>query len=82
MIDSSKRLIDQFQALYGHKSQNDIGGNAPTVPRITTQQPSVEDPALCGDPKFDTILNSANGETCIFKGKYRVDCYLLHVRKA
>lgn len=73
-------MIDHFQALYGHKSQNDIGGNVPTIPRATTQPPPVEDPALCGDPKFDTIFNSANGDTCIFKGKYGLYCYLLNMK--
>lgn len=62
-----------LQALYGHKTQTDIGGiipnNQPTGPRVTTPQPSAEDPALCSDPKFDTIFNSADGATFIFKGK-------------
>lgn len=66
-------MIITPQALYGHKTQTDIGGGlpgpaVPSVPRATTQQPSAEDPALCADPKFDTIFNSADGGTFIFKG--------------
>lgn len=54
-----------FQALYGHKTQTDIGGS---VPRATTQAAPSEDPALCADSKIDTIFNSADGNTFIFKG--------------
>ncbi|KAG7304126.1 hypothetical protein JYU34_011059 [Plutella xylostella] len=61
-----------IQALYGRKSVNDIGGGAsiPSVPRVTTQAPSAEDQALCADPKIDTIFNSANGDTFVFKGEH------------
>ncbi|KOB78388.1 Matrix metalloproteinase variant 1, partial [Operophtera brumata] len=64
--------IQGIQALYGHKTQTDIGGviggGIPSVPRVTTQPPSSEDPALCADSKIDTIFNSADGNTFIFKG--------------
>ncbi|GBP21371.1 Matrix metalloproteinase-14 [Eumeta japonica] len=64
--------IQGIQALYGRKTQTDIGGAAPvpSVPRATTQQPSAEDAALCSDPSFDTIFNSADGATFIFKGEH------------
>ncbi|CAF4783840.1 unnamed protein product [Pieris macdunnoughi] len=65
--------IQGIQALYGHKSQIDIGGGFsqnPKIPRATTQQPASEDPALCSDPSFDTIFNSADGATFIFKGEH------------
>lgn len=64
-----------LQALYGRKTQTDIGGVAPvpSVPRVTTQQPSAEDPALCADPNIDTIFNSADGNTFVFKG----NCFVL-----
>lgn len=71
-------ILSIFQALYGHKTQTDIGGGVapslPTGPRVTTPQPSAEDPALCSDPKFDTIFNSADGGTFIFKGE---DCLFI-----
>ncbi|KAG6453661.1 hypothetical protein O3G_MSEX008266 [Manduca sexta] len=64
-------------ALYGHKTQTDIGGGSvgggglvPSVPRATTQQPSAEDPALCADPRIDTIFNGADGSTFVFKGEH------------
>ncbi|KAI5632524.1 hemopexin domain-containing protein [Phthorimaea operculella] len=61
-----------IQALYGRKTQTDIGGgpSVPNVPRATTQAPSAEDPALCADPNIDTIFNSADGATFIFKGEH------------
>ncbi|XP_050353674.1 matrix metalloproteinase-14 isoform X2 [Nymphalis io] len=65
--------IQGIQALYGHKTQIDIGGGAvpnPSIPRITTPQPSAEDPALCADPNIDTIFNSAEGSTFVFKGEH------------
>ncbi|XP_041974462.1 matrix metalloproteinase-14 isoform X2 [Aricia agestis] len=64
--------IQGIQALYGHKTQLDIGGAAsnPSVPRVTTQAPSAEDPALCADPSIDTIFNSADGSTFVFKGDH------------
>ncbi|CAG9783046.1 unnamed protein product [Diatraea saccharalis] len=66
--------IQGIQALYGHKTQTDIGGGiapgVPVPPRVTTPQPSAEDPALCADSKFDTIFNSADGGTFIFKGEH------------
>lgn len=63
--------IQGIQALYGHKTQLDVGGSfpSPSAPRITTPQPSAEDPALCADPNIDTIFNSADGATFVFKGK-------------
>ncbi|XP_038208860.1 matrix metalloproteinase-14 isoform X10 [Zerene cesonia] len=64
--------IQGIQALYGHKTQLDIGGSLapnPTIPRVTTQQPSSEDSTLCADPKIDTIFNSADGATFVFKGE-------------
>ncbi|KAG6453669.1 hypothetical protein O3G_MSEX008266 [Manduca sexta] len=69
--------IQGIQALYGHKTQTDIGGGSvgggglvPSVPRATTQQPSAEDPALCADPRIDTIFNGADGSTFVFKGEH------------
>ncbi|XP_059049392.1 72 kDa type IV collagenase isoform X2 [Achroia grisella] len=65
--------IQGIQALYGRKVQTDIGpGAAPApapAPKPATPRPSAEDPALCANPKFDTIFNSADGATFIFKGE-------------
>lgn len=63
--------IQGIQALYGRKSQNDIGGpSVPTNPRTSTQPPTIEDAALCADPRIDTIFNSADGATFVFKGEH------------
>nr|XP_034840825.1 matrix metalloproteinase-14-like [Maniola hyperantus] len=64
--------IQGIQALYGRKTQIDIGGGLPnpSVLRITTPQPSTEDATLCLDPTIDTIFNSTDGATIVFKGQY------------
>ncbi|XP_013195413.2 matrix metalloproteinase-14 isoform X1 [Amyelois transitella] len=61
--------IQGIQALYGRKTQTDIGGGAAPAPAPNTPRPSAEDPALCADSKFDTIFNGADGSTFIFKGE-------------
>ncbi|CAK1599767.1 unnamed protein product [Parnassius mnemosyne] len=61
--------VQGIQALYGHKTQLDIGG-IPSAPRATTPTTSAEDPALCADPTIDTIFNSADGATFVFKGEH------------
>ncbi|XP_052753894.1 stromelysin-2 isoform X3 [Galleria mellonella] len=63
--------IQGIQALYGRKTQTDIGAGAAPAPgpAPATPRPTAEDPALCADPKFDTIFNSADGATFIFKGE-------------
>ncbi|XP_049821861.1 matrix metalloproteinase-14 isoform X3 [Aethina tumida] len=70
--------IQGIQALYGKKTKKtptpsfdddddiddiDHEGNTPTVTKT-----NVPDQSLCKDPKFDTIFNSAEGYTYIFKG--------------
>ncbi|XP_060516534.1 matrix metalloproteinase-14 isoform X3 [Cylas formicarius] len=70
--------IDGIQALYGKKTkkstpsydQDGDTGESQNVPK-KTPPPSVgstTDSSLCEDSKFDTIFNSAEGYTYVFKG--------------
>lgn len=71
--------IQGIQALYGKKTQkwdkpsynppsgND-GGEEDEEGNETTNSKSGEDPLLCKNPKVDTIFNTADGNTYIFKG--------------
>lgn len=38
--------------------------------RTTVSPTGEEDPQLCADSKVDTLFNSAEGNTYVFKGKY------------
>lgn len=71
--------IDGIQALYGKKtktvstpSNDEDGGQdaSQDVPKRipVSGQGASSDDALCKDPSFDTIFNSAEGYTYIFKG--------------
>lgn len=63
--------IQGIQALYGKKSRG-IGGRTTTKPPRTTEAPphGGDETLLCKDSKIDTIFNSAQGETYVFKDKY------------
>ena len=52
-----------IQALYGKRPQTDVG------PKEVNQPTGKEDPQLCKDASFDTIFNSSDGSTYVFKGK-------------
>ncbi|XP_074113282.1 stromelysin-3-like isoform X1 [Cotesia typhae] len=57
-----------IQALYGPKS-NDVAGTE--VHQRTTSSPTgEEDSVLCTDSKVDTMFNSAEGHTYVFKGDH------------
>ncbi|CAH1183597.1 unnamed protein product, partial [Phaedon cochleariae] len=70
--------IDGIQALYGKKTKNFVGtrfgddddqeGGADESHDTPSRTPSASDQSLCSDSKFDTIFNSAEGYTYIFKG--------------
>lgn len=71
--------IQGIQALYGKKSRydkegGDTGGSNRPNNRPRTEAPptssSGNDAILCKDAKMDTIFNSKDGETYVFKGKY------------
>lgn len=70
--------IQGIQALYGKKTRyedNGSGGSAPRPKPGRTEAPPTspsggEDAVLCKDAKIDTIFNSKDGETFVFKGKY------------
>lgn len=70
-----------IQVLYGKKTYRGVGSNSGSdkIPSPSGKKPVTpsrgdssghEDEALCKDPKFDTIFNSASGDTYIFKGNY------------
>lgn len=65
-------IINYFQRLYGPKTKKSPPSGADdeseTKPKGTTVNPPKEDSTLCSDPSFDTIFNSAAGETFVFKG--------------
>lgn len=63
--------IQGIQTLYGKKTRG-IGGRTTTkAPRTTESPPQGGDETLlCKDSKFDTIFNSAQGDTYVFKDKY------------
>ena len=52
-----------IQALYGKRPQSDITPKEVTVPA------GKEDPQLCKNASFDTIFNSSEGATYVFKGE-------------
>ncbi|XP_031783895.1 matrix metalloproteinase 1 isoform X1 [Nasonia vitripennis] len=59
--------IQGIQALYG--SKNEDGGESNIHQRTTHLPPSSEeDSQLCSNPKIDTIFNSAEGDTFVFRG--------------
>ncbi|CAH1130895.1 unnamed protein product [Ceutorhynchus assimilis] len=70
--------VDGIQALYGKKTKkptpsynNDAGvDESQDVPKKSPgpNEGGTQDTSLCKDPKFDTIFNSAEGYTYIFKG--------------
>ncbi|KAG8034818.1 hypothetical protein G9C98_007894 [Cotesia typhae] len=65
---NSYRGTNLFQALYGPKS-NDVAGTE--VHQRTTSSPTgEEDSVLCTDSKVDTMFNSAEGHTYVFKGDH------------
>lgn len=58
--------IDGIQALYGKKTTKN-----PATPRPKTPESGgdgKDDPILCDKPDFDTIFNTADGSTYLFKG--------------
>ncbi|XP_018571216.1 matrix metalloproteinase-14 isoform X2 [Anoplophora glabripennis] len=72
--------VEGIQALYGKKTKKDTPSfdddnddqdgefdESPSNEKKTPAPPSV-DQSLCADPKFDTIFNSAEGYTYVFKG--------------
>lgn len=72
--------IQGIQALYGKKTRKSFtpsfgGGdqdgdfdNSQDNPKSNPPVGSGPDPSLCADSKFDTIFNSAEGYTYVFKG--------------
>ncbi|XP_050302465.1 matrix metalloproteinase-14 isoform X2 [Anthonomus grandis grandis] len=70
--------VDGIQALYGKKTtkntpsvdSDDAGDESHDVPKKVPgpDSGSAPDASLCKDPSFDTIFNSAEGYTYIFKG--------------
>lgn len=58
-----------MQTLYG--SKNEDNGKGTNVFHQTTEASVTgeEDPQLCSNSKIDTIFNSAEGHTYVFKGK-------------
>lgn len=76
--------IQGIQALYGRKTSwddkpeggggSDDGGNdggGDDYDNNDTRNPSAsDDPILCKNPKVDTVFNTADGKTYIFKGNY------------
>ncbi|XP_011311133.1 matrix metalloproteinase-14 isoform X2 [Fopius arisanus] len=62
--------IQGIQALYGTRTSK-IGGTDTNVHHRTTASPTgEEDQELCSDPKVDTMFNSADGNTYVFKGDH------------
>ncbi|XP_048514142.1 matrix metalloproteinase-14 isoform X3 [Athalia rosae] len=66
MLDSDD--IQGIQALYGPKTQH--SGSGSNNHRTTVAPPGEEDPQLCTDPQVDTMFNSAEGHTYVFKGEH------------
>ncbi|XP_066601037.1 stromelysin-2 isoform X2 [Prorops nasuta] len=62
--------IEGITALYGRKSRGSGSSPGVHVAKTTTTPPSVQDPELCMDPKVDTMFNSAEGATYVFKGQH------------
>lgn len=73
--------IEGIQALYGKKTKKDTPSfgdddddqdgefDQSQNNGKKTPAPSAPDQSLCTDPKFDTIFNSAEGYTYVFKGE-------------
>ena len=54
--------------MYGSRTEH-IGDGSDTHQRTTNAPPKgEEDPMLCIDSKIDTMFNSAEGSTYVFKG--------------
>lgn len=59
------------QTRYGGKDADSSNSNRPNKPKTEAPPTSSGDDAiLCKDSKMDTIFNTKDGETYVFKGKY------------
>lgn len=58
--------IEAIQALYGEKTKPAATDN---TNRAAVPKTGEEDPELCTNPKIDTMFNSAQGHTYVFKGQ-------------
>lgn len=63
--------IDAIQTLYGRKTSSKPGSGVPSAPEPPESPGSDEDNAeLCNDVQVDTLFNSADGDTYVFKGQH------------